>query len=677
MSRQRVGVDIGGTFTDLVLYDEDTGEISTTKAPTTPDAPEEGVLQAFDQAGVVTENLTYFMHGTTLVTNLILTRGGAKVGLITTKGFRDVLEIGRSYRDDLYDLQWDKTKPFVPRYLAFEVTERMDHKGNVLAAIDREEVAEVLQRLLAHDIEAIAVSLFNCYANPTHEQVIKEVIAEVAPNLPISLASEVDPRIREYQRVSTTVLNAYAMPRTEGYIERLGRAVNTEVKYMHSGGGIIPSEVARRFPITLVASGPTAGVLAGKFIGAKVGLGEIITADVGGTSFDVAVIRNGEPDVKDEVEVAWAVPARVQSVDVNSIGAGGGSIAWIDEGGALRVGPQSAGAAPGPACYDRGGTEPTVTDANLVLGILSTGNFLGGRLKLSEQNARNAIQPIADRFSISVEEAALGIYRIVNASMAQLISEATVKKGIDPRDFTLVPFGGAGCQHAVEVAREAGIPSILVPPHPSTFSAFGLLTADLKNTASQTVMLPLESRAIRGLRSVFKGLEMEARQFLKGEERNITGSQVEYILDIRYVGQNNEVAVTVDGAAAPSKGAIYEEFERVHKVLNGTQLGDPAEIVNARVTATGSVSPLDLPARTGGRTTKKPVAGSHRKVSVYNDEIPVYYRGDLVYGMTIREPCIIEEDDSTLFILEGCTATIDQLGNIRVQVKQQRRAGRR
>ena len=276
-----------------------------------------------------------------------------------------------------------------------------------------------------------------------------------------------------------------------------------------------------------MASGPTAGVLAGKFIGAKVGLGEIITADVGGTSFDVAVIRNGEPDVKDEVEVAWAVPARVQSVDVNSIGAGGGSIAWIDEGGALRVGPQSAGAAPGPACYDRGGTEPTVTDANLVLGILSTGNFLGGRLKLSEQNARNAIQPIADRFSISVEEAALGIYRIVNASMAQLISEATVKKGIDPRDFTLVPFGGAGCQHAVEVAREAGIPSILVPPHPSTFSAFGLLTADLKNTASQTVMLPLESRAIRGLRSVFKGLEMEARQFLKGEERNITGSQVE------------------------------------------------------------------------------------------------------------------------------------------------------
>ena len=676
MSRQRVGVDIGGTFTDLVLYDEDTGRIFTTKASTTPGAPEEGVLEAFAQADVSARDMTYFMHGTTLVTNLILTRTGSKIGLITTKGFRDVLEIGRSYRDDLYDLQWDKTKPFVPRYLVLEVEERMDHKGNVLVPIDRGEVAEVTKKLLAHEIEAIAVSLFNCYSNPAHEQVIKEVIREVAPGLPISLASEVDPRIREYQRVSTTVLNAYSMPRTRGYVERLDKALDSDVKYMHSGGGIVPSTVAREFPITLVASGPTAGVLAGRFIGGKVGLGEVITADVGGTSFDVAVIRDGQPDIKDEVEVAWAVPARIQSVDVNSIGAGGGSIAWIDEGDALRVGPQSAGAVPGPACYNRGGTEPTVTDANLVLGILNPDNFLGGRLEVSLQNALDAIEPIAAHFGTSIEEAALGIYRIVNANMAQLISEATVKKGIDPRDFTLVPFGGAGCQHAVEIAREAGITSILVPPNPSTFSAFGLLTADLKNTTSQTVMLPLEGRAIRGLRSVFKRLEKDARRFLKGEERNITGTEVEYILDVRYVGQNNEVAVTVDGASAPNRDTIYGEFERVHKVLYGTQLGDPAEVVNARVTVTGLVRPLNLPVRDGKRAAGKPRAKSHRRVAMYEKEVPVYDRADLAPGMSIGQSCIVEEDDSTLFILDGCKSSVDPLGNILVQVRQQKRPRR-
>lgn len=674
---KRIGVDIGGTFTDLVLYDEATGQIKKTKTLTTPKAPEEGLLLACQQAGVDTKEVSYFMHGTTLVTNLILTRDGAKVGLITTAGFRDVLEIGRSYRKELYNLQYDKPKHFVPRHLIYGVSERMDHKGNVLLPLDRAEIASMVRDLSDKGIEAIAVSLFNSYANPEHERIIGEVIREEAPHLHVSLSSEVDPRIREYERVSTTVLNAYAMPRTQGYIQRLDKALGINVKYMHSGAGVSPSSEAQRFPITLVASGPTAGVLAAGYIGERADVRNIIAVDAGGTSFDVCVIRDGQPDSKDQVEVEWGIPARTQSIDVNSIGSGGGSIAWIDEGGALRVGPQSAGADPGPACYNLGGIQPTVTDANLVIGILNADNFLGGKLQIDQERARDAIRPIADHFNVSIEEAALGIYRIVNANMVQAILEATVRKGIDPRDFTLVPYGGAGGQNAVELAREVGIPTVMLPINPSTFSAFGLLTADMKNTVSQTVMLPIEGLDIKRLKKVFKNLETQGGRFLKGEEQNITGTDVQYTLDVRYIGQSNEVAVPLSKKGTINGDNIYKEFERWHHILFGTQLGDPAEIVNARVTVTGLVDPLKLPENSRKSTSRKPMAKDRRKVALYDDEIAVFDRNDLEYGMTIREPCIIEEVDSTFFMGKGCSAIVDQYGNILVQLPKEKRTRER
>ena len=674
---KRVGVDIGGTFTDLVLYDEGTGQISKTKTLTTPKAPEEGLLRACQQAGVDTKEVSYFMHGTTLVTNLILTRDGAKVGLITTRGFKDVLEIGRSYRKELYNLQYDKPKHFVPRHLIYEVAERMDHKGNVLVPLNRDDVASVVRELLSQGIEAIAVSLFNSYANADHEKIIGEVIRDEAPNVYMSLSSEVDPRIREYERVSTTVLNAYAMPKTQGYIQRLDKALGINVKYMHSGAGVSPSAEAQRFPITLAASGPTAGVLAAGYIGEKADIRNIIAVDAGGTSFDVCVIRDGQPDSKDQVEVEWGIPARTQSIDVNSIGSGGGSIAWIDEGGALRVGPQSAGADPGPACYNLGGTQPTVTDANLVIGILNADNFLGGKLEVDPEKSREAIRPIADHFDVSIEEAALGIYRIVNANMVQAILEATVRKGIDPRDFTLVPYGGAGGQNAAELAREVGIPSIMVPINPSTFSAFGLLTADLKNTVSQTVMLPIDGLDTKRIQKVFKNLETQGGKFLKGQEQFIIGTDIQYTLDVRYIGQSNEVAVPLSKKGTINGDSIYKEFERWHHILFGTQLGDPAEIVNARVTVTGLVDPLKLPENNRKATTRKPMPKDHRKVALYDKEIAVFDRNDLEYGMTIREPCIIEEVDSTFFMSQGSVATVDQHGNILVQLPKEKRTRER
>jgi N-methylhydantoinase A len=669
---KRVGVDIGGTFTDLVLYDEETGEISKTKTLTTPRAPEEGLLTACRQAAVDMKEISYFMHGTTLVTNLTLTRSGANVGLITTKGFRDVLEIGRSHKKELYNLQYDKPKPFTPRHMVYEVTERVDHKGNITVPLNRDEVVSVVRTLLDKGVEAIAVCLFNSYANSEHEHIIGEVIRAEAPNTYVTISSEVDPRIREYERVSTTVLNAYAMPKTQGYIERLDRALGIDVKYMHSGGGIIPSKEAQRVPVTLIASGPSAGVLAGKFIGDKTGVKNLITVDAGGTSYDVCVIRDGQPDIKDQVEPEWGIPVRTQSIDINSIGSGGGSIAWIDEGGELQVGPQSAGADPGPACYNLGGTQPTVTDANLVTGILNPDNFLGGKLEVDPQKAQDAIRPIADHFDISIEEASMGIYRVVNANMIQAILESTVRKGIDPRDFTLLPYGGAGGQNAAEVAREVGITSIMVPPNPSTFSAFGLLTADLKNSAFRTVMMPIDGFDVERLKSVFKELEKKAEEFLKGEEQFITGSVVDYTLDIRYIGQSNEVAVPLDEKSALDKDVVYKEFERWHRVLFGTNLGDPAEIVNARVTVTGLSVPLDISATNGKTSSRKATPKSYRKVAHYEDEIAVFDRDDLEPGMTVRQPCIIEEVDSTFFMPKGCTASLDQYGNIIVKVPKQK-----
>jgi N-methylhydantoinase A len=661
---KRVGVDIGGTFTDLVVFDEVTGALERTKTLTTPRAPEDGFLKAVTDIKVNADEVSHFLHGTTLVTNLIIERSGAKLGLITTKGFRDVLEIQRSYRDELYNLQWDKPKALVPRHLRLTIDERVAADGTVLRPVDVEEARAVIEQLLDEGVEAIAVSLINAYANAINEVTVARIVQEISPRLALSLSSEVDPRIREYERVSTTALNAYSMPRMHRYMSRLEHALQRDdgIKYMHSGGGVIPSATAERFPIQLLYSGPAAGVLAGRFFASALGEPNVCTMDMGGTSLDVCLIRDGEPDNRDTIEVAWGIPARTQSIDIHSIGAGGGSMVWFDSGGALRVGPESAGSDPGPACYSRGGTRPTVTDANLILGILNPKGLLGGSLRLDPSRAADAFAEIADRFEVSVEKAAAGVYRIVTANLAEAIREVTVKRGTDPRDFTLVAFGGAGGQHAAAVAREMEMKGAIFPRNASTFSAFGLLTADLKNTVAKSLMSPLGRVSADAIEADFRELVGHARGFLEESESGLERVYADRWADIRYVGQSHEVAVPVDPQRV-DLNTIYADFERLHQRLYGTKLGDAAEIVNVRVTVTGQVPRLKAKPFVPSEIRTAPIG--ERQTVVSDRPLPIFWRDCLPPGWRNNGPCLIEEVDSVIYVPDG-TVEIDDYGSIRL-----------
>ena len=665
----RVGVDIGGTFTDLMTFDEEAGTLSRTKVLTTPRAPEEGLLAACSAAGVEVEGVSHFVHGTTLVTNLVIEREGAKVGLITTRGFRDILLFQTGMREQSFDLQWERRKALVPRHLIVEVSERMGKEGNPIAPLDLDEAARAVRYLVEKGVGSVAVCLFNSYANGEHEMEVGRIVSREAPHLYVSLSCQVDPRIREYPRASTTVLNAYAMPRVYGYVERLDGALEAPggIKYMHSGGGLISSSAARERPIALVESGPAAGVLACRYLGEKLGIGQIITADMGGTSFDVCMIRDGVPEIKDTTDVEFGIPVRSDSIDVVSIGAGGGSIAWVDEGGSLRVGPRSAGSDPGPACYGFGGTEPTTTDANMVLGTLNPDNLLGGgAIRLDPERSRQAMQPIADHFGVSVPEAAQGVYRVVNASMAQAVRQVTVKKGIDPREFTLVPFGGAGGQHAIDVAKELDITSVLFPVNASTLSALGMMTADVSYTESRTVSSPLADLSMEQVESDLRRLEARALGYLEGDESRVTGTGVQWKADVRYVGQSFELRVPLPRGRV-TREQVYREFEQVYRERYGMVLGDPAEVVNLHATATGYIQPLELP-RSNGAGHGAPVPKGRRKMAFYDSPVPVYDRETLRNGMVLESPCIVEEVDNTIFLPEGCVSRVDEYGNIRTTV---------
>jgi N-methylhydantoinase A len=661
---KRVGVDLGGTFTDLVLLDEATGVVERTKTFSTPRAPEEGFLRAIADKGIELDSVSYFLHGTTIVTNLIIERNGAKLGLITTEGFRDVLEIQRSYRKELYNLQWDKPKPLVPRHLRMTVSERVDAAGSVLREVDPDEARKVVSQLLDEGVEGIAVSLFNAYANPVNEQAVGWIVREMASGIALSLSSEVDPRIREYERVSTTVLNAYAMPRMHRYMSRLGQALrhSSGIKYMQSGGGVIPGAMAERFPVQLLYSGPAAGVLAGRFLAATMNVSSVCTMDMGGTSLDVCLIQDGEPDTRETIEVEWGIPARTQSIDIHSIGAGGGSIVWIDSGGALRIGPESAGSDPGPACYGRGGTRPTVTDANLILGILNPDGLLGGKLQLDRDCAAASLQAIAQRFAIDTKNAAVGVYRVVTANLAEAIREVTVKRGTDPRDFALLAFGGAGGQHAAAVAREVEMSGVIFPRNASTFSAFGLLTADLKNSVAKSLMIPIRRASEAVVEADFAALEDRAGQFLSEGEGVLDRVYADRWAEVRYVGQSHEVAVPVS-AGRVDLDAIYANFERLHERRYGTKLGDAAEIVNIRVTITGQVPRLKANLFAPERINTEAIG--ERRTAFSDSPLPVYWRDGLPPDWRHEGACLIEEVDSVIYI-PGGVVDIDAYGSVRL-----------
>lgn len=670
---KRVGIDIGGTFTDLVVYDEATKQLTKSKVLTTSKAPEEGFLQACKSQDLDWTEISHFLHATTLVTNLLIQRGGADVGLITTKGFRHVIEVGDGRRAETYSLQWERPKPFAPTHLVFEVDERVDASGRITKPLAESKLEHIVAQLLAAEVKSVAVALLHSYANDEHEKRVAAVLRKLAPHIHISLSSVVDPRIREFQRTSTTVLNAYAMPRVVDYMRRLDEAIGgaLDLNYMHSGGGIVPSAIVRSQPIILVESGPAAGVLASVYLGKELGIPNIITADMGGTSFDVCVIRNGVPEIHDTVEVEPTVPLRTDCIDVVSVGSGGGSIVWIDEGRALRVGPQSSASRSGPACYDRGGTDPTVTDANLILGLLNEDALLGGRLKLSRAKAEAAFQPIAEHFGISVEEVARGVYRIVNANMAQATRKVTVNKGIDPRDFTMLPYGGAGGQHAVEVARELGLRSLAFPRNASVLSAFGLLTADMKFTATASMWSALEKTSVADLARVFDGLEQKAVAAVRaGEKEEGARITTERSLDIRYIGQSFDIRVPLSGRKL-QPADIYSSFEQLYRQRYGITLGDPVEITNVHVTATRHTTPLQHPKLPADVRRTTPTPSGHRHVVLCGREIPVYARDSLSSRVTFSGPCVVEENDTVIFIPEECTSEVDEYGCIRTKILSQ------
>ncbi len=659
-SRVNVGVDVGGTFTDLVACPPDGAPPRICKVLTTPDpsqALREG-LRALRRPGEVVASLTY---GTTLVTNALLEGRGARVALITTRGFRDVLEIGRQQRDHLYRLDVPgRMPPPVPRALRFEVTERIDHRGRVLVSLNEAEVLGLVDALRRAEVETVAVSFLHAYANPAHERRIGALLAPHVPH--VCLSSDVNPEFREYERTQTACVNAQLMPLVDRYLADLvaglaAEGVRAPLCLMQSSGGMAAPGQLRKAPLAMLMSGPAGGVAAARAVGTRAGVPDAVTLDMGGTSTDVCLIRGGQVDTVSERRI-MGQPVRLRSLAVESIGAGGGSIAWVDRGGALRVGPHSAGADPGPACYGRGGEQATVTDAYVVLGYLNPEGEVGS-LRLDPDRAWRAIEPLAARYDFSMPEGAAGIVEIANAAMTRAIRVVSLQRGFDPRRLTLIAYGGAGPIHAGRLAQLAAMPRVLIPAYSSVFSAYGCLLADLRYDAVRTVRVQLSQSAPDVWEKPFH--EMEAELLTRLTEEGLPADQVivQRSMDLRYLGQNYEIEVPV--APGLDGEAIRRRFSEAHRRQYEYATEDPVEGVNLRVTALVPSGEKELPPAVPARGRGR----GERRAFFYGTgwaSVPVYSRHGLDAGDVIPGPAIIEDAWSTLVVYPGQALRRDAMG---------------
>jgi N-methylhydantoinase A len=681
----RIGVDVGGTFTDVILVDDVTGTYHYTKTPTTPANLAEGVINGLEKilqlSGNSMSQLDYLVHGSTIGTNALLERKGAKVGLITTEGFIDVLEIRRvgRPREGLYDFWVDHPPPLVPRYLRMGVVERVNSKGEVLVPLDVGSAVEAVDYLKRQGVEAIAISLLFSFRNPIHETQVAEICRDRFPEAHLSLSSEICPEFREYERTSTTVINAYLLPVSERYVENLvsrlaERYGEVDLRIMQASGGSMTAEVAKKNAVHMVNSGPAGGAMAGAFISRITGRNLVVGVDMGGTSFDICLIDGGTPKTTTDAMVA-GFPVRIPMIDIHTIGAGGGSIAWVDEGGVLNVGPQSAGAVPGPACYGRGGTLPTVTDANLLLGRLNPDYFLGGELKLYAERAYRAVKEhVADRTGMSVEEAARGIIKIVNAAMVKGIAATSVEKGYDVREFALVAFGGAGPVHAVELAQELRIREVIVPPLCGNLSALGLLVSDTQHDYVRTLAKKHHELDTDLLLSLFRSLEEEGIQQLRRERVKEEDLLSLWSADLRYKGQSYEINTPVQrlNGAMEDIQAILDRFHELHqRFYSYCEPHETVEFVNLRVRAIGRTPEVRLAPEAG--TAGDPSQAIKGKRPVYFEglgmvEVPIYDRELLRPGHSLQGPCLVEERISTTLMIQGSFATVDHFGNIIVSL---------
>ena len=684
----RIGIDVGGTFTDVVMVDEDTGAFHYTKTPTTHHDLAEGVLKGLDEileiGGVSMDRVGYLIHGTTIGTNAIVEGKGARVGLVTTAGFEDVLEIRRVARpkEAAFDFGADNPPPLVPRYLRKGVRERIDARGGIVVPLDEASVREAAAALGREGVEAVVVSLLFSFVNGEHERRVRDILEEVLPGVPVSLSSEICPEFREYERTCTAVMNGYLGPVIARYMDRL--TARLEAAYgevtlhiMQSNGGTMTAEVAKSHAAHLINSGPAGGAIAAAFVSRLTGNRMAVGADMGGTTFDISIIDENLPKT-----TTWGgvtnYPIKLPMVDLKTIGAGGGSIAWVDEGGMLNVGPESAGSDPGPACYGWGGTRPAVSDANLVLGRLNPDYFLGGKLPLYLEKAREAVRThVAEPMGLSVEEAAAGILRIVNANMAKGISGNSVERGYDLREFALVTMGGAAALHAADIARELNMARVIVPPMSGNFSAVGFVVADVQHDYVRT--LAQKEHEIDPSELLREFLEMEEEGLRQLEQERVRSAETEIVwsADLRYDGQswelNAPIRRTADGFTREHVRRIAEGFHELHQqVYSYSEPDEAVEFVNLRVRVKGLNKGLAF--KEEGHEPFLLEGGWKAKRDVYFAEkgwltIPVYEREDLSVGSRIPGPCVIEETISTALVPPGHTGTIDAYRNIVIELE--------
>ena len=651
MSRLRLGIDVGGTFTDLVALSE--GNLVTAKVPSTPRDQSEGVMNAIDAAGVEAASIGALAHGMTVATNALLERRGARTALVTTEGFRDVLEIARQNRPSLYDLAQDRPPPLVPRDLRFTVKERMGPEGEI-SPLDEGSLGETVEALRAADVEAVAVCLLFAFAHPGHERRVGEALRGALPGVHVSLSSEVLPEFREYERFSTTAADAYLGPKLAAYLKNLAdkaaRAGVPAPLIMQSSGGVVPVEDAAADAAGCVLSGPAGGVVGAAHVGSLGGYGDLLTFDMGGTSTDVAPIIGGEAQTTTETVVA-GVPIKLPMVDVHTVSAGGGSVAWADAGGALRVGPHSAGAEPGPAGYGKGGEEPTVTDANLFLGYLKDGAELGGEVTLRRDLSEGALDTLGKSLSLDAEETALGIARVANAEMVRALRVISVERGLDPREFALLAFGGAGGMHACSLAEELGMETVIVPRAGGVLSALGLAISDLRRDYVRPYLVPLGDADAGELQARYADMARAAADDLEGPEHHRRA-------DLRYGGQSFELTVDAD-----DPGELEARFHAAHEGRYGYKMPDePVELVNLRLVATVPVGKpgLDEPGPSGD-------AGAGRREANFDGgwrEVPVLDRERMGEGSPVEGPAIVEFKESTCVVRPGWGGSVDGVGNL-------------
>jgi N-methylhydantoinase A len=677
MSRYRVSIDIGGTFTDFVVHDEEKGHAFTGKVLSTPDDPARGVITGL--TGLIDDlgDISFLVHGTTVGLNAFLERRGTRVLLVTTAGFRDVYTIARGDRKRLYALQYRKPEPLIPPHDVHTVRERIRWNGLVQEALHVEDFEAIVEKIQAERIKAVAICFLHAYINPEHEIQARKILQERVPGLSVSLSHEIAREWREYERTSSTVLNAYIAPIIERYLGRLesqvgDRGLRTTLYVMQSNGGVMTSPAARSLPIQTMLSGPVGGTIGGQALSEMLRRPNLLCVDMGGTSFDASLIINGQPSFSTETSLE-GLPVLMSLVDIHTIGAGGGSLAWL-EAGALRVGPRSAGADPGPACYGQDGTQPTVTDANLFLGRMNPEYFLGGHMKLDKLAAATAIRNVADQLSLSAEALAEGMLAIINAKMADAMRTITVKQGIDPREYSLVAFGGAGPMHAVALAEELEIREVIVPWAPGTFSAWGMLQTNVRHDLTQTFYKAMDNARFEELDAVYAKLEEQGKDILKGED--IPEDQMGFVrtADMRYIGQEYSVNVWVseEGAnAMQDLDTITTLFHNAYKTRYGHSTpGAPIEFVNLRVAAFGK-----LDRRMAGF---HPAIGDRQYQTGTQDIIfegkiqraSIYRRDQLPSGIAFPGPLVIEEETATTVVPPGWVAKVDELGNIIITEKE-------